>query len=100
MLTEQVETNFKPKQTQVVEPIKSELTTFYDKTFDPLYYQAFSSDTPISINGINTQLQNMSNALANLGESSLQQLLMSFMAWVWMDFIIFWSGELTLKGSF
>ncbi|CBY83115.1 unnamed protein product [Helicobacter felis ATCC 49179] len=31
MLTEQVETNFKPKQTQVVEPIKSELTTFYDK---------------------------------------------------------------------
>ncbi|WP_104682752.1 outer membrane protein [Helicobacter felis] len=74
MLTEQVETNFKPKQTQVVEPIKSELTTFYDKTFDPLY-QAFSSDTPISINGINTQLQNMSNALANLGESSLQQLL-------------------------
>ncbi|WP_104624859.1 outer membrane protein [Helicobacter felis] len=74
MLTEQVETNFKPKQTQVVEPIKSELTTFYDKTFDPLY-QAFSSDTPISINGINVQLQNMSTALANLGESSLQQLL-------------------------
>ncbi|WP_104750496.1 outer membrane protein [Helicobacter cynogastricus] len=74
MLTEQVETNVKPKQAQVVEPIKSELTTFYDDTFDPLY-QAFSSDTPISLSGINAQLQNMSTALANLGESSLQQLL-------------------------
>ncbi len=26
--------------------------------------------------------------------------IMSFMAWVWMDFIIFWSGEFTLRGSF